>query len=319
MMMMWHLFWPSVLLGLFCTICPACPLQIQKEKNHYYVARGASVQLPCAYTHTVDSRQDMDVLWSIVSADRDEQPIIWFTGGHLYTDLYKPMEGRVHFTSADPQNGDASISIKDVRPSDMEMYRCTVKLPGVDQKNLDLTVIEAPSRPLCSVDKEYNSMTLKCRSLHGTPPLHYIWTKTSGNMVLSTQALVDPKGGTLHLNNTEQECGSYRCTVESMVGTKHCDLHFNCSLPQDKNMSSPLLLTTTAFATLVITITALFIVAVVLAVVLYCKQKSRSQDIEITIYSAARKFVNPTAMVRFFVKKTKITLLNVKLYPNPQY
>ncbi|XP_057695727.1 coxsackievirus and adenovirus receptor homolog [Corythoichthys intestinalis] len=159
--------------------------------NHYYVTRGSSVQLPCAYTHTVDSQQYTEVLWSIESADREEQPIIWFTGGRLYSDLYKPMEGRVHFTSADPRNGDASITIKDVRLSDKEMYRCLVKkLPELDKKILDLTVIEAPSQPLCSVDKD--SMTLKCSSLQGTPPLHYIWSKTTGNKVLPTQAIVDP-------------------------------------------------------------------------------------------------------------------------------
>ncbi|XP_057694892.1 coxsackievirus and adenovirus receptor homolog [Corythoichthys intestinalis] len=281
MMMMWHLLWPSVLLGVFFNICPTCPLEIQKERNHYYVARGSSVQLPCAYSHTLDSNQYTEVSWSIVSADREEQPIIWFTGGRLYSDLYKPMEGRVQFTSADPQNGDASITIKDVRLSDMKKYRCTVKkLPELDQKIFDLTVMEAPSQPLCSVDKEDNSMTLKCSSLQGTPPLHYIWSKTSGNKVMPTQAFVDPTGATLHFNITERECGSYRCTVESMVGTKHCDLHLDCSLPQDDNVSSARLLTTTAVAAIVVTITTLFIVAVVLAVFLYRKRKEQHQDIE---------------------------------------
>ncbi|XP_057694186.1 coxsackievirus and adenovirus receptor homolog [Corythoichthys intestinalis] len=281
MAMMWDFLWPSVLLGVFFNICPACPLEIQKEMNHYYVARGSSVQLPCVYTHTVDSQQYTEVSWSIESADREEQPIIWFTGGRLYSDLYKPMEGRVHFTSADPQNGDASIIIKDVRPSDTEMYRCLVKkLPELDKKILDLTVIEAPSQPLCSVDKEDNSMTLKCSSLQGTPPLHYIWSKTSGNKVLPPQATVDPTRATLHFNITERECGSYRCTVESMVGTKHCDLHLDCSLPQDNSVSSPRLLTTTAVAAIVVTITTLFIVIVVLAVFLYRKRKEQPQDIE---------------------------------------
>ncbi|XP_057694191.1 coxsackievirus and adenovirus receptor homolog [Corythoichthys intestinalis] len=281
MVMMWHLLWPSVLLGLFFNIFPACPLEIQTEKNHYYVARGSSVQLPCAYTHTVDSQQYTEVLWSIVSADRDEQPIIWFTGNRLYSDLYKPMEGRVHFTSANPQNGDASINIKDVRLSDMVMYRCAVKkLPELDQKDLDLTVMEAPSQPLCSVDKEDNSTTFKCRSLHGTPPLHYIWSKTSGNKVLPTQAIADPTGATLHWNITERECGSYRCTVESMVGTKHCDLHLDCSLPQPNIVSSPRLLTTTAVVAIVVTVTALFIVTLVIAVFLYRKRKQQSHDIE---------------------------------------
>ncbi|XP_057691171.1 coxsackievirus and adenovirus receptor homolog [Corythoichthys intestinalis] len=282
MVMMWHLLWPSVLLGVFFNICPTCPLEIQKQRKHYYVARGSSIQLPCAYTHTVDSQQYTEVLWSIVSADRDEQPIIWFTGGRLYSDLYKPMEGRVHFISADPQNGDASINIKDVHQSDMEKYRCMVrKLPEQDQKMLDLTVMEAPSQPLCSVDKEDNRMTLKCSSLHGTPPLHYIWSKTSGNKVLPTQAIVDPTGGALHFNITERECGSYRCSVESMVGSKHCDLHLDCSLPQDTNVSSPRLLTTTAVAAIVVTITTLFIVTVVLTIFLYRKRKDKPQDIEI--------------------------------------
>ncbi|XP_077468008.1 coxsackievirus and adenovirus receptor homolog [Stigmatopora argus] len=283
MAMMWYLLWPSVLLGVICNIAPGRPLDINLEKNHYYAATGSDIQLPCTYTDTVHTHENMEVLWSIIPADGKEQPIIWFTGGHLYSDQYKPMEGRVHFRSGDPRNGDATINIKDVRPSDMETYTCFVKnLPGLDQKKMDLTIMEAPSQPLCSLDKGNHPTMLKCRSLRGTPPLNYNWAKTTGNKVLPTQSIVDPIAGTLHLDNIERECGTFRCTVESMVATKHCDLHIDCLTAQDTNVSSPLLMTATGISAITITIT-IVLFAVVISVVVFYKRGKKSVEVSNTV------------------------------------
>ncbi|XP_077578069.1 coxsackievirus and adenovirus receptor homolog [Stigmatopora nigra] len=284
MAMMWCLLWPSILLGVICNIAPGRSVEINLENNHYYAATGSNIQLPCTYTHTVDTQEKMEVLWSIISADREEQPIIWFTGGQLYSNIYKPMVGRVHFSAGDPRNGDATINIKDVRPSDMETYRCFVKnLPGLDKKNMDLTIMEAPSQPLCSLDKNNHNTMVKCKSLHGTPPLNYSWAKTTGNKVLPTQMIVDPINGIWQLDNTERECGTFRCTVQSMVATKHCDLDIDCLTAQDMSASSPLLLTASGISAITITITMLVLVAIIISVILYRRWEKRSMDVSNTV------------------------------------
>ncbi|XP_061549542.1 coxsackievirus and adenovirus receptor homolog [Phycodurus eques] len=136
-----------VLLGALCCIGPASALIISMSQSRYYAARGSNVRLACQYTLALDVTQYMEIIWSVVSAKEDEKTILWFTDGRLNADLYKPLEGRVHFTSSDPQNGDASIIISDVRLSDSETYRCFVKnLPELDHQKMDLTVVDPLSR-----------------------------------------------------------------------------------------------------------------------------------------------------------------------------
>uniref|UniRef100_A0A0F8ASK5 Coxsackievirus and adenovirus receptor n=1 Tax=Larimichthys crocea TaxID=215358 RepID=A0A0F8ASK5_LARCR len=138
----------------------------------------------------------------------------------LYNDLYNPLKGRVHFTFLETQNGDASLSIKDLRLTDTGTYQCKVKrLPEIDIKYIFLTVMERPSKPVCYMEGEATAgkhVVLKCRSSQGTPPLNYRWSKTSGNQIVDT-TFVDTIGGTLYLPDiTEQDCGTYLCTVESL-------------------------------------------------------------------------------------------------------
>ncbi|XP_061610626.1 coxsackievirus and adenovirus receptor homolog [Phyllopteryx taeniolatus] len=145
------LLWPFALLGVLCS----SGLEISMKSNHYHAARGSDVKLACPYTHTVTTTQYTEIMWSIVSGP-EERHVIWFTDGHLYPDLDKALEGRVHFTSFEPHNGDASIIIRDLRLSDSGKYRCFVKkLPELDLKSVELTVMEALGQPQCSVDGEF--------------------------------------------------------------------------------------------------------------------------------------------------------------------
>ncbi|XP_061559389.1 coxsackievirus and adenovirus receptor homolog [Phycodurus eques] len=296
MEMMCRLLWPFVLLGVLCSIGPACTLEISMNRKHNYAATGTNVTLACQYTHTLESTQHTEITWSIVSADQDEKTILWFTGGRLYPVLYKPLEGRLQFTSANPQNGDASINITDVRLSDSTTYQCLVKkLPELDLKNVDLTVMEVPSQPQCSVDRELaegHGMTLKCGSLHGTPPLRYTWSKTSEDQVLPPNAIVDTVEGTLR-NIFESDCGRYRCTVASMVANKHCDLVLKCSLFQDTDVDSQQSPKTavansqqspkTAVTVTVVFVTIFVVTTVVIAVAFYRQQKKKSLDLSNTL------------------------------------
>ena len=52
------------------------------------------------------------------------------------------MKGRVHFNSADPKNGDASINLTGLRSTDTGTYQCKVKkAPGVRSRKILLTVM----------------------------------------------------------------------------------------------------------------------------------------------------------------------------------
>ncbi|XP_077570035.1 coxsackievirus and adenovirus receptor homolog isoform X2 [Stigmatopora nigra] len=282
--MMCRLFWRFVLLGVLSTISPSCPLTINTGKSPYYAATGSVAQLTCKFSSNSKSHPDSEVIWVIMSKDQ-EQPIIWFNRGVLYADMYKPMKGRVRFISSNPQKGDGSIIIEDVRLSDTETYYCFVKImPEYGRGSVTLVVIEPHSDPLCRMYEEDNGMRLECTSPHPSiEGLKYTWSKTDGNQVLTYQGIAGPTGSTLHLTNvTHGECGSYRCTVESIVSTKHCVLALSCPLLQDQNCHSPQLLTTSAMASIITTVSTIVIVPIVVGVVIYCRRKLQLRDISLS-------------------------------------
>ncbi|XP_061743000.1 coxsackievirus and adenovirus receptor homolog [Nerophis ophidion] len=136
-----------VMLLTFCSPGPACALKISSDLTSYHAAQESSVTLHCEYTYSSVDKHDTEVEWTKLTPHRhDDRIVIWFTGGQLYNDLDEPTKGRVHFASPDPRNGDASVTISDLRLSDTGTYQCMVKkLPGLDIKNVFLTVIEKPT------------------------------------------------------------------------------------------------------------------------------------------------------------------------------
>ncbi|XP_061667389.1 coxsackievirus and adenovirus receptor homolog [Syngnathoides biaculeatus] len=150
------ILWPFLLLGVLCSSSPASTLEVTINNSHYYAARGSDVKRACSFTHDMTTMHFMDIKWTVVFGTEDERHILWLVDGVFISETYKPLTGRVRFTSSDPTNGDASIIIKDVRLSDSGSYRCFVnKLPEKDLKTLELTVMELPSKPQCSADREF--------------------------------------------------------------------------------------------------------------------------------------------------------------------
>lgn len=123
--------------------------------------------LNCEFSLASENLQYTEIEWTIPNRE-DDKTIIWFTGGMLYNDLYDPLKGRVHSSSLHPQNGDASLSIKDLRLTDTGTYQCKVKkLPEFNIKNIFLTVMERPSKPVCYMEGEAmasKGVMLKCTS-----------------------------------------------------------------------------------------------------------------------------------------------------------
>ncbi|XP_054643287.1 coxsackievirus and adenovirus receptor homolog [Dunckerocampus dactyliophorus] len=134
--------------------------------------------------------------------------------------------------------GDASITISNLRLSDTGTYTCLLRNPVIAEKRemtMNLTVMEKPSEPVCGLKGE-PGVTLKCGSSHDTLQLTYSWTKMSGNKMLPPNASVNATLGDLFVDRiTEDNCGRYLCTVESLVATQHCDVLLECPPPSAMN------------------------------------------------------------------------------------
>ncbi|KAL6038856.1 hypothetical protein STEG23_032587 [Scotinomys teguina] len=108
-------------------------------------AQGETVHLPCMFTLNPDDQGPLDIEWIRLSGSNEERyhVIILYAIDKIYSDFNYDLKGRVNFTSNDIVSGDASIKIRNVRPSDSGTYQCKVKkAPGVAKTTIQLTVVE---------------------------------------------------------------------------------------------------------------------------------------------------------------------------------
>uniref|UniRef100_A0A3B4XDU3 Ig-like domain-containing protein n=1 Tax=Seriola lalandi dorsalis TaxID=1841481 RepID=A0A3B4XDU3_SERLL len=132
--------WLFLIMGVFkpSTIGPACALEITSHIKYYYVARDSSVTLNCEFVLDSENLEHMDIEWNILAENRDQDDniIIWYIAAMIYNNLYSPLKHRVCFTSAEPQNGIASLTITDLNLTDSGTYQCKVKNKGGTQKGI---------------------------------------------------------------------------------------------------------------------------------------------------------------------------------------
>ncbi|XP_036947937.1 coxsackievirus and adenovirus receptor homolog isoform X2 [Acanthopagrus latus] len=265
--------WPVLGILFLFTTRPTPALEIISHIKHYYGVLDSAVTLNCEFAVASENCQPREIEWSIVPPNRaeDDKLIIHYTGGQIYNHLYDPLKGRLHFTSPEPQNGDASISITDLKPEDTGSYQCKVRcLPELGLKIFILTVMERPSKPKCYIDSQpvaNQDLRLRCRSSKGSPPLTYRWSKQSGNRMLPHGAFVDRTGGDLYLDKvTEHDSGSYLCTVESLVGVQDCEVILSFTAPPTVNYRH-------VAVGVGVTVTVLIIIAII-AATCYCRKKN---------------------------------------------
>ncbi|XP_061882182.1 coxsackievirus and adenovirus receptor homolog isoform X1 [Entelurus aequoreus] len=230
--MMTSVLWYLVSVLAFCTTSLVCAFGISADKTSYYALKGSSVILDCKSTRPSIFLKCSVVYWEFLIPKEGAKIFLLMDHGQMYV-AHKPLKDRVKFTSPNPCDGDASIRITDLRMSDTGKYACNLRENArYFWKNMTLTVMEELSTPVCAVQGEPvagNVVTLQCTSSQGTPPLKYSWTKTSGNQMLPPNSTEDTSGGTLLVNRlSEDDCGSYLCTVESLNDTKHCEILLEC-------------------------------------------------------------------------------------------
>uniref|UniRef100_A0A4W6G3N6 Ig-like domain-containing protein n=1 Tax=Lates calcarifer TaxID=8187 RepID=A0A4W6G3N6_LATCA len=96
---------------------------------------------------------DLEIEWTVNRSDgqEEEEHLICYIEGVI--NHFTGFEGRVHFSSPDPQDGDASLTINSVKIKDKGTYQCTVKKFGeVQSRQIKLMVMEEVSVPESDVD-----------------------------------------------------------------------------------------------------------------------------------------------------------------------
>nr|XP_020468043.1 coxsackievirus and adenovirus receptor isoform X1 [Monopterus albus] len=232
------------------------------------MASGQTVKLDCQFTLAAEDSGPLDIEWSLTTSDNQEKVVIIYSGDRPYEDYYAPLKGRVHFNSADPKNGDASINVIGLKPSDSGPYNCKVKkAPGIGSRKMTLTVMVKPSKPRCYTDgptQEGKDVALKCVSSEGTNPMKYSWEKTSDSKLLPSSATLDPVGGTLIVKNASASAsGSYHCTASNRIGSDDCTLYLNVTPPPN------------TAGIIAGSIIAVLLFLIILAIILYCCCRAR--------------------------------------------
>ncbi|XP_054642264.1 coxsackievirus and adenovirus receptor homolog [Dunckerocampus dactyliophorus] len=136
-------FFSFVLVLTFCTLKA-------NSQTSYYAAVGSNITLHCKHTYPTDN---FDILWDVWLPSQALAITSWHCGV-----FYKPLKGRVHHMPHSFQTshckGDASITISNLRLSDTGTYTCHSRNPVMDEireMNMNLTVMEKPSEPICGV------------------------------------------------------------------------------------------------------------------------------------------------------------------------
>ncbi|XP_029998393.1 V-set and immunoglobulin domain-containing protein 8b [Sphaeramia orbicularis] len=202
-------------------------------------AQGETVNLGCTYSPGSQDTGELDIEWSNVSPDMTQKDklLLSYSGGQTHSYSDPSLSKRLKFIT-NPTQGDASISISDVRPSDTATYQCKVKKsPGVDMRKVTLVVMVPPSRPKCWVEgseEKGGTVSLRCKSSQGSTPLSYSWTRESGGAMPPT-ATQDPQTGELLIrNHTDSYVGTYGCVVKNAVGKEQCTYALHAYNPTNK-------------------------------------------------------------------------------------
>ncbi|KAL8190641.1 UNVERIFIED_CONTAM: hypothetical protein K2H54_057401 [Gekko kuhli] len=196
-------------------------------------AQGEKVTLPCTFTFGPQDTGSLDIEWVLLQPN-DEQTVIMYNGDRIY-DKYK-MDGRVEFVNPNPASGDGTIDILNLKASDTGTYQCKVKKPpSVQTHRIQLTVLVKPTKTKCYVEGSQEigtDLTLKCKSLEGSPIISYYWKKGTGTEELPATSISNPDTGDLLVKNVSQiYSGMYICTASNRVGADECYLELNVTPP----------------------------------------------------------------------------------------
>ncbi|XP_054854154.1 CXADR-like membrane protein isoform X2 [Eublepharis macularius] len=193
---------------------------------------GANLTLPCHHRLHLLNQTSLDIEWLLQNSEADPKVVITYGGGHIYyPDLNEEQKGRVSFAS-NFRNGDASLEISFLQPSDAGAYICKVKNAGnYEWTHITLKVLEKPSKPKCWKEGELSEgkeIILQCNSVSGTKPIIYTWQRIideegkAGSFPPMTRINFSNPAQIIMKNLTRLASGSYQCTATNEAGKDSC-------------------------------------------------------------------------------------------------
>ncbi|CAM5140697.1 unnamed protein product [Eretmochelys imbricata] len=158
--------------------------------------------------------------------------IYYFQNGQAYE--YGEFKNRINGTT---NQGNASITISNMQPSDTGFYTCEVFNPqdsnGRNQKSVAVSVLVKPSQPHCSLrgtPETGHLVSLSCYSEEGMPAPTYQWYRVSGETLKPMTEQLNTKTGLFIIGNlTTFETGYYRCTASNSLGNSSCEVDLSAA------------------------------------------------------------------------------------------
>ncbi|XP_077683268.1 V-set and immunoglobulin domain-containing protein 1 isoform X1 [Eretmochelys imbricata] len=196
------------------------------------VSVGGNATLLCTY-RTTGSVDSLFIQWSFYSAkEKQPQTIYYFQNGQAYE--YGEFKNRINGTT---NQGNASITISNMQPSDTGFYTCEVFNPqdsnGRNQKSVAVSVLVKPSQPHCSLrgtPETGHLVSLSCYSEEGMPAPTYQWYRVSGETLKPMTEQLNTKTGLFIIGNlTTFETGYYRCTASNSLGNSSCEVDLSAA------------------------------------------------------------------------------------------
>uniref|UniRef100_A0A8C8RCR5 V-set and immunoglobulin domain-containing protein 1 n=1 Tax=Pelusios castaneus TaxID=367368 RepID=A0A8C8RCR5_9SAUR len=191
------------------------------------VTVGGNATLLCTYT-TEGLPNSLFIQWSFYSAqEKQHQTIYYFQNGQAYE--YGAFKNRINGTA---NQGNASITISNMQPSDTGLYTCEVFNPqeatGQNQKSVTVNVLVKPSQPHCSLrgtPETGHLVSLSCYSEEGLPAPTYQWYRVLGDTIKPMTEQLNTKTGLFIIGNlTTFETGYYRCVSYNSLGNNSCEI-----------------------------------------------------------------------------------------------
>ncbi|XP_064503488.1 coxsackievirus and adenovirus receptor-like [Pseudopipra pipra] len=223
------------------------------DQSVFEKAQGEKVTLPCTFELLEEDEGPLDIEWVFIPADNPEkeQVIIMYAVNRIYNRYNAAEMGRVQFTNPYPRSGDGSLDIMNLKAADTGTYHCKVKkVPGVQSKKIQLTVLVKPAGTKCSIEGSQETgkdITLKCASREGSPLLSYDWRRVSGTQELPATSMLSTfcsieygiklkemvniylllYSELLLKNVTQEDSGVYNCVASNRVGMDECSIELN--------------------------------------------------------------------------------------------
>ncbi|XP_030066528.1 V-set and immunoglobulin domain-containing protein 1 isoform X2 [Microcaecilia unicolor] len=202
-------------------------VQVTVPQVNVNASIGQDITLLCTYVSS-SPLTNLSISWFFYARSSHQYfPVYYSSRG--YTEAIGNFKNRV---TASPIQGNASITISNVKSEDSGLYACEVTNPpdfeGNNIGKVQLIVTVPPSTPHCSIRGAVQTghyITLECYSKDGMPPPTYQWNKVVNNELKPTPPEMNSKKGELIIGNLSSfETGHYRCTASNRLGNATCEL-----------------------------------------------------------------------------------------------